>query len=184
MQIDYIKALKQFALNNSLIKLVAIITALIIYIYVGLENKVEKVIRVPLLLENLPRGYVISGDFPPRYLTLWLYGSKGGMAKVDENEISARINLKKASKRVRTYSPVVYYDFPRSVKVDRMSPDKVEIKFSKRSKKIVEVEPTFINEPKEDVEVVVYKIKPKKINVYGPENILKDIINIYLYRTY
>ena len=177
-QIDYIQALKQLALQNPLIKLVAIATALIIYTYVGLENKIEKVLRVPLLLDNKPRGYVISSELPPSHITVWVYGSKGGMAKVNESEINARINLKKAGKRITTFYPTIDYDFPRSVKVDRMSPDKVEIEFSKRAKKIVEVKPIFINEPKEDATVIDYKIKPQKINVFGPENILKDIINI------
>lgn len=181
--INYAEMLRHSTFNNFLVKLMALATAIVLYVYVGLENKVEKSIRVPLILENQPKGYAISGSLPPRYLTVQLYGSRGEMAKINEDKILASINLnkfnlKKTSRRL-TYYPRIEYQFPRSVKIDRIIPDKIEIEFSKRTKKILPIEPTFINQPKDENIIIVHTIKPKKINVYGPENIVEDTVNIY-----
>ena len=173
LNIDYLEMFRSLAFQNVTVKLMALATAIILYVYVGLENRIEKSIRVPLLLKNRPKNYMISGTPPPSYVMVRLYGSQGGMAKIDEGQISAYINLKK---KLKVYYPVIDYNFPRSVKVERINPDKIEVEFSKRVKKIVTVVPTFINAPQKVV--IGHKIKPQKIDVYGPENILKDTVKI------
>ena len=163
--------------KNLLIKLMSIMTAIIIHAYVEMGKRIEKVIRVPLIIENQPSKLAISQDLPES-VSIYLQGSRLGITEITEDRLFAVIDLKGKQPGLDVYQPVLKGDLPSSVIIERMSPDKISIDLSAAKTKLVTVKPQFVNSPSNDFAIEKYRVYPQRIYISGPENIIEDIIEI------
>ena len=170
---------RDIIIHNFLIKIMALFIALLLYLYVGLGKRVEKVIRIPLSLEKEPKHLTISGTLPPKALSLTMVGTRGGITKVNFNEFYATINLEKAKQGRNTYYPVLVGDIPKGVKVETITPDRIILEFSRLHQKLITVEPAFVNQLKGGVIMSNHTIRPRRIWISGPKSILEDTVNLY-----
>ena len=163
--------------KNLLIKLMSVITAIIIHAYVEMGKRIEKVIRVPLVIENQPSRLAISQDLP-KFVSIYLQGSRLGITEIIEERLLVVIDLKGKKSGLDVYQPVLKGDLPGSVIIERMSPDKISIDLSAAKTKLVTVKPQFVNSPSNDFVIEKYRVYPQRIYISGPENIIEDIIEI------
>jgi len=89
------KILRQIFLDKWQYKLVSILLAIILWIYVVKEQNLNIMLSVPVEINNLPENMEIANDFK-NSIDVLIVGRRDDVAKIERKNIIAVIDLKKA----------------------------------------------------------------------------------------
>lgn len=164
-----------FSIRNSGLKLLSICIAALLWLVVAGERVVERVMRVPVELQNLPNDLEIVSN-PPDTVEVRLRGSSGTLSRMAPGEVATVIDLRAArtGRRLFHLTPG-QVNTPYGIETVQVSPATLTLEFETTGVRVVRVQPTIDGEPANGFEVVSVRSEPETIEVAGPESAIRQL---------
>ena len=163
------------SIRNLGLKVLSICIAALLWLVVAGERVVERVLRVPVELQNLP-GYLEIVSNPPDTVEVRVRGSSGVLSRMGPGEIAAVIDLRTArtGRRLFHLTPNMV-NTPYGIETVQVSPATLTMEFETTGVRLVRVQPTIDGRPARGYEIVGVRSDPEAVEVSGPESALKQL---------
>jgi YbbR domain-containing protein len=153
----------------------SICIAALLWLVVAGERVVERVLRVPVELQNLPADLEVVSN-PPDTVEVRVRGSSGTLARMGPGEVAAIIDLRTArtGRRLFHLTPSMVTT-PYGIESVQVSPATLTMEFETTGVRIVRVQPTIDGRPGHGYEIVNVRSDPETVEIAGPESALKQL---------
>jgi len=164
-----------FSFRNIGLKVLSLCIATLLWLVVAGERVVERVLRVPIELQNLPPELEIVSN-PPDTVEVRVRGSSGTLSRMTPGEVSAVIDLRGArtGRRLFHVTPA-QVNKPYGLEAVQVSPPTLTMEFETTGIRMVRVQPTVDGVPASGFAVVKVTSEPPTVEVSGPESALKQL---------
>lgn len=164
-----------FVFRNLGLKVLSICIAGLLWLVVGGDHVVERVIRVPIAFENVPAGVEIVGD-APEAVVIRVRGAAGALGRLVPGDVSTLIDVRQARPGRRQFRlDAELVTVPSGIDVLQMSPSTVEITFESTGVRLVPVRVAVEGEPARGFRVGATTVDPDVVEVSGPESALRRL---------
>lgn len=172
------KILKKIT-HNWHIKLIAVILAFILWLYVENLKEREYSLSVPLETRNIPADYIVSNEVPIS-VNVVLKGKESRLSLIDENVIIAYVDLKHDTEGgKRSIVRIDKNSVPPRISIKEINPRVVDISVEKMQEKLVRIIPVIIEEPPDGYVFQDVIVSPGHVPIQGPESKMNGIDSIY-----
>jgi len=155
------------------LKLLALATALLLWYVVSGEETVERGLRVPLELQQLPAGVELTGDVPTT-VDVRVRGGSSTLSRVLAGDVVAVLDLRSARPGRRLFPLTAdQVRVPFGVDVVQITPSAVAIVFEGTSSRQVPVVPAVDGRPAPGFVVGPMVAEPAIVEIAGPESAVK-----------
>jgi YbbR domain-containing protein len=164
-----------FSFRNFGLKVLSICIATLLWMAVAGERVVERVLRVPVELQNLPAELEIVSN-PPDTVEVRIRGSSGALSRLVPGDVATLIDLGAArtGRRLFHLTPG-QVNAPYGLEPIQVSPATLTMEFETTGVKMVRVRPTIDGEPRKGFEIASVRSEPETVEVSGPESALKQL---------
>jgi YbbR domain-containing protein len=157
------------------LKVLAIMLASVLWFTVAGEHVVERSLRVPLAVTNLPPSLEIVGDLPES-VDVRVRGSAAQLSRLETGDIVAMLDLATA----RTGSRLFHLradevGVPYGIEVAQVNPPTILLSIEKSIQRIVPIVPTTDGDPAPGFEVGRISAEPSTVLVVGPESRVREV---------
>ena len=161
--------------RNLSLKLIALLLATVLWLTVAGEQIVERTLRVPLELRNVPAQLEIVGD-PPMTVDVRVRGSSALLSRMDPGEVIALLDLEGARPGSRWFHlrPDEVRG-PYGVEIAQITPSTVPLELEKSGRRSVPVVPAVEGDPAPGFVIGRATATPANVEVIGPERRLRDL---------
>lgn len=163
--------------HNLSLKLVSLLLAFFVWVWVARHSELVKVIKVPVLVEAGPEVLVL--DYEPKELRVRLDGDPNNVRRVREEEVSARFEIGPEEVRgrrqmiltatARQISPI-----PQGLNLELLDRI-VQVTVDKSASKQVRVVPRLVGRLPQDVEIETVTTDPALVRVTGPVAVMQGL---------
>lgn len=161
--------------RNLGLKALSVGIAALLWLVVAGERVVERVMRAPVEMQNLPEGLEIVGN-PPDTVEVRLRGPSGALSRISAGDMAAVIDLQTARPGRRlfhlTQSNV---SVPYGTEVVQVGPSTLTLEFEMTAVRTVPVEPDVEGRPANGYEVTKITSEPASVDVVGPATAVKRL---------
>ena len=156
--------------NNVMYKLLALFSAVLLWLYVtNQQNPIKDLaFSVPLEIKKMPAKLVVAEQTAS--VTVRVSGRKQVLDKFSSKDIHAYLNLQNAKSGTNKVNVEVVV--PKEMLVVGVSPPTGDVNLTKISAKQVFVELKIVNQPPEGFNILAQSVTPDAVLVSGPQNIL------------
>ena len=173
-----VKQLTSLISQEWIIRIVSLFLAVVLWIFVGGENRVDKNIMVPVEIINLPQNLVVSNQYK-KEIEVSVSGPRSLIENMEKNTLR-QVDLTKA----RPGTLVVEHsndtiNVPRGVTVQRIQPSSVILSLDKLIKKKVPILVRTIGQVESGYFLKSKKTSPDIITITGPETTLQGVEKIF-----
>ncbi|MEZ5287132.1 MAG: CdaR family protein [Vicinamibacterales bacterium] len=164
-----------FSFRNFGLKVLSICIAMLLWLVVAGDSVVERVLRVPVELLNLPSDLEIVSN-PPDTIEVRVRGSSGTLSRMAPGDIAAVIDLRavRTGRRLFHLTPA-QVNTPYGLEAVQVSPPTLTMEFETTGIRLVRVQPTVDGRPAEGFEVAEVRSEPETVEVSGPESALRQL---------
>ncbi|MFI5179261.1 MAG: YbbR-like domain-containing protein [Vicinamibacterales bacterium] len=157
------------------LKLLALAIALLLWMAVAGEETVERGLRVPLELQQLPATLELTGDVPTT-VDVRVRGESGALSRVSPGDVVAMLDLRsaRAGHRLFPLTPA-QMRVPFGVDVIQITPSAVSIAFEASATKQVPVVPAVAGRPAPGFVLGAMTSDPAAVDVVGPESAVQRV---------
>jgi YbbR domain-containing protein len=161
--------------RNIGLKVLSTCIAALLWLVVAGERVVERVLRAPVELQNLPPELEIVSN-PPDTVEVRVRGSSGALSRMGAGEIAAVIDLRTArtGRRLFHLTPNLV-NTPYGIETVQVSPATLTMEFETTGVRLVRVQPSIDGKPARGYEIVSVRSEPETVEVSGPESALKQL---------
>ena len=157
------------------LKVLAIMLASVLWFTVAGEHVVERSLRVPLAVRNLPTSLEIVGDLPES-VDVRVRGSAAQLSRLETGDIVAMLDLVTA----RTGSRLFHLradevGVPYGIDVAQVNPPTILLSIEKSIRRIVPIVPTTDGDPAPGFVVGRMSAEPSTVLVVGPESRVREV---------
>jgi YbbR domain-containing protein len=164
-----------FSFRNVGLKVISLCIASLLWLVVAGERVVERVLRAPVELQNLPPDIEIVSN-PPDTVEVRVRGSSGTLNRMGPGDISTVIDLRGARTGRRLFHlTAAQVNTPYGLETVQVSPPTLTMEFETTGIRLVRVQPTIDGTPAPGFEVVSVRSDPETVEVSGPESALKQL---------
>ncbi len=164
--------------ENWTLKLISIVFALLLWIFIMGERRLEIGFRVPLELQNIPQQLIIANEVPS-LVDVRISGPRTLLMKVSPNDISIVVDLSDLKPGLTTFKRLEErLNLPSGLRVTRLSPSFIDLKLERIKEKMVPVNIALKGEPLGGFKVANVRAVPDKVAVAGAETELKGISEV------
>jgi hypothetical protein len=157
------------------LKAVAVGIATLLWFAVGGEKIVERSLRAPLELQNLPGSVELVGDTPSA-VDVRVRGSSTALGRLSSGDVTAVLDVATAKPgRNLFHLATDHVRAPFGVEVSYVGPATVPLVFERQTTKRVPVVPQVDGEPAPGYTKVRVSVEPAEVEVVGPESALRDL---------
>ncbi len=165
----------EFFTKNWLPKLIALVIAILLWLYINYEQLPGKYFSVPLEVRNIPKGMAIAQSYN-NTVTVKIKGPGDVIQSINAKYFKASLNL--------THAVIGENRFPVEVKLTRnikririvsSKPEEIKINLDKSILKELPVSVTVINSPAEGFIKTRETFFPKTILIKGPQTIVEKL---------
>lgn len=157
------------------IKLISVVLASILWLYVRSLQEKERFISVPLEIRNIPSGYVVTGNLP-QFVKLVLRGKGETFSLIEDSDVTAYIDLGNSIKHTSKLAiKVDRENIPGNISIKEISPRMVDVQISKIITKKVRVVPVIVSKPPRGYVVEDLMVEPEFVEIRGPESLLETL---------
>jgi YbbR domain-containing protein len=169
--------MKLHPFRNFGLKLLAVLIALVLWITVAGEHVVERTLRVPLELRNVPDQLEIVGD-PPMTVDVRLRGSSALLGRMEPGEVIAIVDLAAARPGSRLFHlRTDEVRRPYGVEVAQITPVTIGLELEVSGRRSVQVVPAVEGDPAPGFVLGRALATPDTVEVVGPESRLRELTN-------
>jgi YbbR domain-containing protein len=157
------------------LKVLAVLLALVLWLTVAGEHVVERTLRVPLELRNVPDRLEIVGD-PPMTVDVRLRGSSAVLGRMDPGDVIAIVDLATARPGSRLFHlRTDEVRRPYGVEVAQITPVTISLELEPSGRRSVPVVPAVEGDPAPGYVIGRATATPNNVEVVGPESRLRDL---------
>ena len=155
------------------LKLVSIGLAVLLWVVVSGEETVERGLRVPLELQQVPAGFELVGDVPAT-VDVRVRGASGILSRVAAGDVVAVLDLH-AARSGRHLFPLTPDQVrpPFGVQVVQVQPSAIAMTFETSASRQIPVVPSVDGRPAPGYVVGPMAADPPSVEVIGPESAVK-----------
>lgn len=166
--------------NNMVLMIGSGILSLLLWMWVGAEERSEVIVSVPLEFRNLPRAYEITaeGEVVSK-VNLWIKGNTASIRNLRPQEITVWIDLQDTRPGQRNLELT-----PESVRVPygftvlRISPSQVSLTIEETIRRRANVMPRIVGEPPEGYAVKETLVTPAQVEIIGPQSQVNSLRHV------
>jgi YbbR domain-containing protein len=160
------------------LKLLSLALALLLWMVVSGEETVERGLRVPLELQQVPAGLELTGDIPTT-VDVRVRGSSGTLSRVAAGDVVAILDLRtaRAGQRLFPLTPD-QMRVPFGIEVVQITPSAVAMAFERSAARQVRVVPAVYGRPAPGYVVGAKTADPKTVEVVGPESAVANVTEV------
>ncbi len=169
------KKLNQLMSKDWLLKLVSLGLAIILWYFVGGEDRIDKNVMVPIEIINLPRDLVISNQFK-KEIEVTVSGPRSLIVEMANRAVSRQVDLSTATPGTMViendskHIPVL-----RGITVQRVQPSSIILSLDKLIEKKFPVEARIVGRVAHGYSIKNIKIDPELITIAGPFTTLSQV---------
>jgi YbbR domain-containing protein len=164
--------------KNWTLKLLSLVFALILWMFIMGERHLEVGYTVPLELQNIPKELIIANQVPS-LIDVRISGPRTLLMKVSPNDISINVDLSDLKPGLTTFKRLEeQLNLPSGMRVTRVSPSFVDIRLDRRKEKNVPIKVVLSGEPDPGYRVTGLKAIPDKVAISGAESEIKTISEV------
>jgi len=169
---------RPWGLQHLGLKLLSVGLALLLWMTVSGEETVERGLRVPLELQQVPAGLELTGDIPTT-VDVRVRGASGTLSRMSAGDVVAVIDLRSAREGRRLF-PLTPEQMrvPFGVEVVQVTPSAVAMAFERSAARQVPVVPAVDGHPAPGFVVGANRADPKTVEVVGPESAVKNVSEV------
>lgn len=161
--------------RNLGLKFLSTCIAALLWLVVAGERVVERVMRAPVEMQNLPEGLELVGN-PPDTVEVRLRGPSGALSRMVAGDMAAVIDLRTARPGRRLFHLAQgNVNVPYGTEVVQVGPSTLAMEFEMSGVRTVPVEPDLEGRPAPGYEVTKVTSDPMTVEVEGPETALKRL---------
>jgi YbbR domain-containing protein len=161
--------------RNLGLKFLSTCIAAMLWLVVAGERVVERVMRAPVEMQNLPDGLELVGN-PPDTVEVRLRGPSGGLSRMAAGDMAAVIDLQTARPGRRLFHLTAdNVTVPYGMEIVQVGPSTLTMEFEMSGVRTVPVEPDVEGRPAPGYEVTNVTSEPLTVEVEGPETALKRL---------
>lgn len=154
--------------RNLGLKFLSTCIAALLWLVVAGERVVERVMRAPVEMQNLPEGLEIVGT-PPDTVEVRLRGPSGALSRMAAGDMAAVIDLQTARPGRRLFHLTQNnVSVPYGTEVVQVGPSTLTLEFETTAVRTVPVEPDVEGRPAMGYEVTKVTSEPATVEVAGP----------------
>ena len=157
------------------LKLVSVAIAVLLWMVIAGEETVERGLRVPLELQQIPPGLELLGDVPTT-ADVRVRGVSGTLSRISPGDIVAVLDLRgaRAGERLFHLTPE-QVRAPFGVEVVQVTPPTVAVVFEKAASRNVPIKPATEGRPAAGYIVGKTTADPPTVEVVGPESAVRRV---------
>jgi YbbR domain-containing protein len=161
--------------RNFGLKAIAVGIAVLLWSAVGGEKVVERSLRAPLELQNLPDGLEVVGESPST-VDVRVRGSSTVLGQLATGDVVAVLDLgaARSGRRLFHLAPD-HVRVPFGIDVTYVGPGTLPLVFERSGQKRVPVVPSVEGQPAAGFAVEKITVEPAEVDVVGPESALRDL---------
>jgi YbbR domain-containing protein len=164
--------MKDWLTSNLLIKFIALLLTLVLYLFVRSDGEQIKGFFVPVTLQVPEDQVLLSGGVPQVRFTL--RGRRSAMEFFEATPpVSLRLKAADARDGVLELTPEML-KLPAGLKVTAIQPPSLELKLERRAERTVGVVPRLVGAPAKGFEVISRSVEPSQVQATGPASRLAD----------
>jgi YbbR domain-containing protein len=165
--------------QNWHIKLLSVVLAGILWVYVNSIQEAERFLSVPIEIKNISENYLVSNELP-EFAQLVLRGREEYLSLINEGEVTAYIDLEQNSVgEARKIVKVDRREIPRGVSIKEIVPRLIDVRLEEAFRKKVKVVPVIVADLPEGYSFVDFSVDPETVEIQGPESILQNTSAVY-----
>jgi YbbR domain-containing protein len=157
------------------LKVLSVVLALLLWMIVSGEETVERGLRVPLELQQVPVGLELTGEVPAT-VDVRVRGASGTLSRVSTGDVVAVLDLRSARSGRRLF-PLTpdQVRVPFGVEVVQVQPSALAMAFEPSASRKVPVIPAVDGRPAPGYVVGTLSADPKTVEVIGPESAVRRV---------
>jgi YbbR domain-containing protein len=157
------------------LKALSVVLALLLWMIVSGEEMVERGLRVPLELQQVPLGLELTGEVPAT-VDVRVRGASGALSRVSTGDVVAVLDLRSARSGRRLF-PLTpdQVRVPFGVEVVQVQPSALAMAFEPSASRRVPVMPAVDGRPAPGYVVGALSADPKTVEVIGPESAVRRV---------
>jgi YbbR domain-containing protein len=157
------------------LKVLSLVLALLLWMIVSGEEIVERGLRVPLELQQVPVGLELTGEVPAT-VDVRVRGASGTLSRVSTGDVVAVLDLRSARSGRRLF-PLTpdQVRVPFGVEVVQVQPSALAMAFEPSASRQVPVVPAVDGRPAPGYVVGALSADPKTVEVIGPESAVRRV---------
>lgn len=166
-------------IRNWQLKLLALVLAVSLWVFVVTAEKTEVVVALPIELHSVPPGLEVVGDRPER-AEVHLSGLRTSLARLASEPVRARLSLVGArpGEMVLRLQPD-HLELPRGVTAVRISPATVRVTIDTSRSARVKVLPRLSGVVAPGHRVAAVKVIPEEVEIAGPASQVDRIDQVF-----
>jgi YbbR domain-containing protein len=167
------KAVLTWPFKHLGLKVLSVTLAVLLWMVVSGDEIVERGLRVPLELSQVPAGLELLGEIPAT-VDVRVRGASGTLSRVDAGDVVAVLDLRTArsGRRLFPLGPD-HVRVPFGVEVVQVMPSAVAMAFEVSASRQVPIVPAVDGRPAPGYVVGQLTADPKAVEVIGPESAVK-----------
>jgi YbbR domain-containing protein len=157
------------------LKVLSLVLAVLLWMVVSGEETVERGLRVPLELLQVPAGLELTGEVPAT-VDVRVRGASGSLSRVSTGDVVAVLDLRSArsGRRLFPLTPE-QVRVPFGVEVVQVQPSALAMAFESSASRQVPVVPAVDGRPAPGYVVGLMTADPKTVEVIGPETAVRRV---------
>ncbi len=164
--------------ENWTLKIISLIFALLLWMFIMGERRLEVGYRVPLELQNIPRELMVANEVPS-LVDVRVSGPSTLQMKVSPNDISIIVDLTDLKPGLTTFKRLEEkLNLPSGLRVTRLSPSFIDLKLERIKQKLVPIKIALAGEPLSGFKVGSIRVVPNEVLVEGAETELKSVSEV------
>ena len=157
------------------LKLLSVAIAVLLWMVIAGEETVERGLRVPLELQQVPPGLELLGDVPTT-ADVRVRGASGTLSRVSPGDIVVVLDLRSARTGERLFHLTPEeVRAPFGVEVVQVSPPTVAVAFEKTASRNIPIKPAVEGKPAAGYMVGKATADPPTVDVVGPESAVRRV---------
>lgn len=161
--------------ENWTLKLLSLIFALLLWMFIMGERRQEIGYRVPLELQNIPAGMMVANEVPS-LVDVRVSGPRTLLMNISPSDISIVVDLADLRPGLTTFKRLEErLNLPSGLRVTRLSPSFIDLKLERVKQKEVPVKIALSGEPMPGYRVGRLRAVPDQVLVEGAETELKSV---------
>lgn len=160
------------------LKLLSVGLAILLWIVVSGDETVERLLRVPLELQQVPAGLELMGEIPAN-VDVRVRGASGTLSHVAAGDIVAVLDLHTARAGQRLF-PITpdQVRTPFGVEVVQVTPSPIGMEFERSLTRQLPIVPAVDGRPAPEFVVGDRRAEPRMVEVVGPETAVRHATEV------
>jgi YbbR domain-containing protein len=155
------------------LKALSLALGVLLWVVVSGEETVERGLRVPLELQQVPAGLELQGDVPAT-VDVRVRGASGTLSRIGPGDVVAVLELRNAQTGRRLF-PLTpdQVRMPFGVEIVQVTPSTIALTFEVSASRMVPVVPAVDGRPAAGYVIGTLTADPNEVEVVGPESAVR-----------